>query len=105
MMYHYFLVDLNDNGYMYRVGVMSDDTTPLKEITNYLKEHSKDVLYEASTDYVKPEYLKTTRTIPCGKIFCTKFLFDKCIKVNKEHWSVKLRCSLMDKQDGEVHLL
>lgn len=104
MMYHYFLVDFNNEGYMYRVGIMSEKENPIPEIMDYLKQNSKDVLYETSTKEVKEEYLKTTRTIPCGKIFCTKFLFDKCIKVSKDHWSSKLRRDLMSKQDGKVYL-
>ena len=98
MMYHYFLVDFNNEGYMYRVGIMSEKENPIPEIMDYLKQNSKDVLYETSTKEVKEEYLKTTRTIPCGKIF------DKCIKVSKDHWSSKLRQDLMSKQDGKVHL-
>lgn len=104
MIYHYFLVDMNDNGYMYRIGVKAEKTTSLKEIVNYFKQYSKDVLYEYSTLEVDKKYLKTMKTIPCGYIFTTKFLFDKCMRVDKDHWSCKLRRSLLDKQDGEVHL-
>ena len=49
MMYHYFLVDFNNEGYMYRVGIMSEKENPIPEIMDYLKQNSKDVLYETST--------------------------------------------------------
>ena len=49
MMYHYFLVDYNNEGYMYRVGIMSEKENPIPEIMDYLKQNSKDVLYETST--------------------------------------------------------
>ena len=101
-MYHYILVDYNDKGYMYRVGVSSD--TSILEILDYFKQFSRDVLYECSKTKVKAKLLKKTRKTPVGEIFETNYLFDKCLKVPKNHWSFTLRKKLLTRQTGKVFI-
>lgn len=100
MRYHYFLVDLVNNGEMYSVGVMSEDDTPIQCIMDYFKTYSKDVLYDRTEQEVDKKYAKRTRNIPCGKIFYTKFLFDKCIKSKYDFWGSELRRKLLKQQEG-----
>lgn len=102
-MFHFFLVDYNDKGYMYQVGISSE--VPINDIKKHFKQYSKDVLYAGTRLEVKPKYLKTKQNTPVGEIFYTKFMFDKCMKVPKDHWSSKLRRDLLARQDGEVFFI
>lgn len=95
MKYHYFLVDLVNNGELYHVGVMAEEETSIDTIMDYFKQYSNDVLYEKTEDEVPTKYLKCTRKIPCGNIFYTKYLFDKCMKAKYDFWGSKLRRSVL----------
>lgn len=105
MIYHFFLVDFkSDSGYMYRVGIACENGTQLKDVKDYLQAYANEVLYEKTSTEVKKRYLKTMRETPVGKIFMTKFLFDKDISVPYDHWSCRLRRKLLPRQKDEVFI-
>ena len=104
-MYHFFLVDLCNDGNMYRVGVISSAPNAVQEIKAYLQKYSKDVLYEESRTSVNKKFLKHQRKTEVGNIFASYFLFDKCMKVPYQHWSSRLRRKLVARQNNEVYLV
>ena len=72
MKVHFFFVDMNDSGFMYRIGVECEEKIVAER---YLQEYSNDVRYHKSKE--KGNRDKGNKKIPIGTIRYCKYIGDK----------------------------
>ena len=73
-MVHYFLVDLNDGGAYYRIGIVSDFEK--EDVETFWQQYSKDVRF-LCTKAEPSARSKGVREIPVGVICSCKFFCNK----------------------------